>query len=191
MDVSDSAGFPCAFGGSPEVFLSRYEALIYKVIFERTRNDPRFEAEDLFHDFFIHLAEDDFRRLRSYRGECQPTTYLGKILRNYLCDRYRKREMRVYIGSIEEMAQGGEQITTDAHPEDAFTGGLIRDALQAALGRLTTREQLLFDLFMDGEMGAREIADLIGVTAKVVYKNSEKVKRLLREELHTRGIDDV
>jgi len=190
MDVSGNAGFPCAFGGSPEVFLSRYESLIYKVIFERTRNDPRFEAEDLFHDFFIHLAEDDFRRLRSYRGECRPTTYLGKILRNYLCDRYRKREMRVCIGNIEEMAQEeGERLAS--HPEDAFTGRLIRDALQATFSRLTKREQILFDLVMDGEMGAREIAALIGVTAKTVYKNSEKVKRLLKEELHKRGIEDV
>ena len=190
MDVTDNTGFPCAFGGSPEEFLSRYEALIYKVIYERTREDTRFEAEDLFHDFFIHLAEDDFRRLRCYRGECQATTYLGKILRNYLCDRYRKREMRVCIGSIEEMAQeGGERIA--AHPEDAFTGGLIREALQTTFGRLTKREQLLFDLVMDGEMGAREIAALIGVTTKAVYKNSEKVKRLLREELRKRGVEDV
>lgn len=190
MDVTDNTGFPCAFGASPEEFLSRYEALIYKVIYERTREDARFEAEDLFHDFFIHLAEDDFRRLRCYRGECQATTYLGKILRNYLCDRYRKREMRVCMGSIEEMTQeGGERIA--AHPEDAFTGGLIREALQATLGRLTKREQLLFDLVMDEQMGAREIAELVGVTAKAVYKNSEKVKRLLREELHKRGVENV
>jgi len=189
MDVSEDTGFPCAFGGSPEVFLSRYESLIYKVILDRTRNDPRFEAEDLFHDFFIHLAEDDFRRLRCYRGECQPTTYLGKILRNYLCDRYRKREMRVCIGSIEEMGQEGERIA--AHPEEAFIGVLIREALQATFSRLSKREQLLFDLVMDGEMGTREIAALIGVTVKAVYKNSEKVKRLLREELHKREIDDV
>lgn len=182
--------FPSEFGISPDDFLERYESLIYKVIFERTRENPKFEAEDLFHDFFIHIAEDNFRRLRCYRKECQPITYIGKVLRNFICDKYRKKEIRMSIGNIDELTEEKrESIFAEVSPgEDIFDNELIQDAFEETFSKLSNREKLIFDLFADEEMTAKEIADLLKIKVKTVYKNNEKVKNILKDELKKRGV---
>ena len=191
MEDTVERGFPEAFGASPEEFLVRYESLIYKVIHERTRKDSRFEAEDLFNDFFIHISEDNFRRLRSYRAECQATTYLGKVLRNFICDQYRKKDSRFVVDSLEELAgERRESVLTATDAEDIIQAGHIREAFKETFSRLSNRDKLIFDLSMDEGMSAKQIGELLGVKVKAVYKVNEKIKKRLREELAKRGIED-
>ena len=190
MEESMERGFPEAFGESPEDFLVRYESLIYKVIYECTRKDSRFEAEDLFHDFFIHISEENFRRLRSYRAECQATTYLGKVLRNFICDQYRKKDSRFVVGSLDEMVdERREPMLTATYAEDIIQAEHIREAFKETFSRLSNREKLIFDLTMDEGMSAKEIGGLLDLKAKAVYKANEKIKKKLREELEKRGIE--
>lgn len=185
--------FPKEFGTSVDDFLQRYKSLIYKIIYERTREDSRFDAEDLFHEFFLHLAEDNFRRLRSFRGESQPTTYLGKILRNFLCDQYKKRGTIISEDSLEELVEANREMIFAAPPfpdlDDILDSEIIAEALKETFSRLSNREKLIFDLFIDGGMTAKEISDLLDVKVKSVYKNHEKVKKILKEGLRKRGIE--
>jgi RNA polymerase sigma factor (sigma-70 family) len=198
MEKSQEITFPREFGTSADDFLQRYESLIYKIIYERTRNDPGFEAEDLFHEFFLNLAENNFRRLRSFRGESQPTTYLGRVLRNFLCDRYReRRRIDTSSDSLEELTEQGREIVPAASvapdppaPESILDSELIGEALKATFSKLSNREKLIYDLFIDREMTAQEISSLLGVKVKSVYKNHEKVKKILKGELEKRGIVD-
>lgn len=182
--------FPSDFGESPDNFLERYESLIYKVIYEKTRENPKFEAEDLFHDFFIHIAEDNFKRLRCYRKECQPITYIGKVLRNFICDKYRKKETNILVGNKYELAEKkGETIFAEvSYLENIFDSEIIQDAFEETFSRLSNREKLIFDLFTDEEMTAREIANLLNMKVKSVYRNNEKIKKVLKDELIKRGV---
>jgi len=66
MENSQDRKFPSAFGTSPDDFLEQYESLIYKIIYEQTRENSRFEAEDLFQEFFIHIAENNFSGKEGY-----------------------------------------------------------------------------------------------------------------------------
>lgn len=193
MEDFTAKQFPLEFGASPEEFLSRYESLIYKVIYERTTQDHRLEAEDLFQSFFLHLAEEDFRRLRSFSGKCLPTTYLGKILRNFICDQYRKKGVYMSSKSLEELQEDrGESITIAISlPENPMTSKLTQDSLRAMFSKLSNRERLIFDFFVDRGMSAREIAHLLGMKIKAVYKSNEKIKKILREELKKRGVDNI
>lgn len=184
-------GFPSAFGNSPEDFLQQYEALIYKVIFEWTRENFRFEPEDLFNEFFVHIADDNFRRLRTFHGQSRPTTYLGSILRNFICDKYRKLA-RTPVNSLNEIEELRGECLTAVPPdqEDIFSAERIHEAFDATFSRLSNREKLILDLSMDEGMHAMEIGNLLGISVKSVYKNAEKVKRILREELKKRGVGE-
>lgn len=193
MENSQERTLPKEFGTSVDDFLQRYKSLIYKIIYERTREDSRFDAEDLFHEFFLHLAEDNFRRLRSFRGESQPTTYLGKILRNFLCDQYKKRGTIISEDSLEELVEENREMIFAAPPfpdlDDILDSELIAEALKETFSKLSNREKLIFDLFIDGGMTAKEISNLLDVKVKSVYKNHEKVKKILKEGLRKRGIE--
>ena len=184
-------GFPSAFGNSPEDFLQQYEALIYKVIFEWTRENFRFEPEDLFNEFFVHIADDNFRRLRTFHGESRPTTYLGSILRNFICDKYRKLA-KTPVNSLNEIEERRGECLTAVPPdqEDIFGKERIQEAFHATFSRLSNREKLILDLSMDEGMSAKDIGNLLGVSAKSVYKNKEKVKKILKDELEKRGVGE-
>ena len=182
MNASLDNKFPSGFGLSPDDFLQRYGSLIYKVIYERTREDPRFETEDLFHDFFIHIAENNFRRLRCFRKGSRPTTYLGRVLRNFICDQYRKKDLKKSMGSLDDMPEAYSD------PDDTLSGELIRQALKETFSNLSNREKLIFDLFTNEEMTAKEVANLLNIAVKSVYKNNQKIKEILRDELKKRGV---
>jgi RNA polymerase sigma factor (sigma-70 family) len=80
--------------------------------------------------------------------------------------------------------------TVDSCPEDIFTGELINDAIEETFSRLSNREKLIFDLFTDEEMTAREIANLLSMKVKSVYKNNEKIKKILKKELKKREVGE-
>ena len=191
MEISQDRKFPSAFGTSPDDFLAHYESLIYKIIYEQTRENSRFEAEDLFQEFFIHVAENNFRRLRCFRGDSRPITYLGRILRNFLYDQYRKKGAKASIDSLNEMEEEKNKPIADTSLdlESHLNRELIHEALKETFSKLSNRRKLIFDLSINDEMAAKEIADLLGVTVKSVYKNNEKIKNILKNELRKRGIE--
>ncbi len=191
MENSQDRKFPSAFGTSPDDFLEQYESLIYKIIYEQTRENSRFEAEDLFQEFFIHIAENDFRRLRCFRGDSRPITYLGRILRNFLYDQYRKKGAKVSIDSLNEMEEEKNKPIPDTSLdlEGHLNREYIHEALKETFSKLSNRGKLIFDLSTNEEMTAKEISDLLGVKIKSVYKNNEKIKKNLKNELKKRGIE--
>jgi RNA polymerase sigma factor (sigma-70 family) len=193
MDDSQGSKFPQKFGTGPEDFLQRYESLIYKILYEQILHDPRFEVEDLFNDFFIHIAEDNFRRLRSFRGDSQPTTYLGRVLRNFLCDQFRKKKAGLPADSLDEMIEeNGKALTAPVHdPLDMLAGAHMQEVFGEIFSQLSTREKLVFDLSTNEEMPAGEIATLLGIAVKSVYKSNEKIKKIFKNELQKRGIEDI
>ena len=77
---------------------------------------------------------------------------------------------------------------TYSDPDDTLTGELIRKALKETFSNLSNKEKLIFDLFTNEEKTAKEIANLLNITVKSVYKNNEKIKEILRDELKKRGV---
>jgi len=184
--------FPSEFGASPEDFLRQYESLIYKIIYEQIRENSKLEAEDLFQEFFIHIAENNFRRLRNFRGNSKPITYLGKILRNFLLDQYRKKGAKVSLDSLDEMEEKkGKSLPDISLDLDAhLTDELIQEAIKATFAKLSDSAKLIFDLSTNEEMKAKEISELLGMKVKSIYKNNEKIKHILKKELKKRGIEN-
>lgn len=74
--------------------------------------------------------------------------------------------------------------------ENIFTDQCIREALKETFSKLSNRQKLIFDLSWDEGMGAKQVADLLGMKVKSVYKTNEKIKKILRDELRKRGIED-
>ncbi|MGA1868345.1 MAG: RNA polymerase sigma factor [bacterium] len=188
MSPSDEK-FPKEFGSSPDDFLERYGALIYKILCEHTSEHPGFEIEDLFNDFFIHIAENNFTRLRSFRGVSMPTTYLGRILRNFICDQYRKEKIKRPFPKLSEIERDTiENIPVPPGMNKLHTDELIQNALKKIFTRISPQEKLIFDLFSNEGMTAKEIAHLLGIKIKLIYKINEKVKKLIKDELEECGI---
>lgn len=97
MNNSMNMGFPEDFGESPEDFFKKFGHLIYKIIHNKTRNSTELETEDLFNDFFIHISENNFKRLRQYKGKSTPELYIASICRNFINDKFREKKPKIKL----------------------------------------------------------------------------------------------
>jgi len=160
-------------------------------------------AMDRYSYVLEHLYCDDFRRLRVFAaaGPARFSTWLVVIARRLVLDYHRElygrnrvpvaeggaetRESSVMRRHLAEMV--AEDVPLSAirdwsmpHPEAATYAAERNGALQAAVSSLEPRDQLLVRLRFDKELGAREIADLMGFPTQFhVYRRLRVVLAVL------------
>ena len=192
--------FPKEFGGTPDLFLQQYERLIYKVIIkEKIRINLKCDLEDLFQDFFIHIADRNYKRLQQYKGKSLASTYLVTILRHFLYHKKRKmsaKDKNVYETSSKEKEMNPSnifKISSNYSRSSNDKNESIKEAFEATFSRIPLKKKLIFDLTyrnsdIDGRMSAKDISAILSVTKKSVYKSNERVRTILRDELKKRSI---
>jgi len=139
-----------------DFFFSRFEKLIYSVI-HRTSWAENQDINDLYNGFFIHLAEDNFRRVIAWRRKAALGTYIITLLINYIRNYYRSRGQR----------PAGTEPIDENWPDDTdsvdklFDLSRLKDFLVEAKKTLVDRDRKIICLriFKDLEPGvcAREL----------------------------------
>ena len=64
-----------------DAFVVRFSRFVYAILHRNLRLGPDL-ADDLFQSVFVHLWDDDCRRMRQWRGEGDFADYLGPIVRH-------------------------------------------------------------------------------------------------------------
>ncbi|MGA1865642.1 MAG: RNA polymerase sigma factor [bacterium] len=186
MSIHSDTTFPEDFGKSPDDFLQTYARLIYKIIYENTVNDPRLEIEDVFNDFFIHISRDNFKKLRQYTGKCKTTTYIGKVLRNFILDQKKKKGFTT--SSLEEIGDSVDISILPEQEDKLIIREVIREAFKETFSRFSSRQRLIFHLTYSKEKSAKEISDLLKIKEQDVYESNRRGKKILKDELEARGM---
>ena len=200
--------FPKAFGESSNDFLEHFGGLIYTIICKRclqgrfiiaANNEyikVNLDPKDVFQDFIVHIARDDYRVLHNFKGinKAQPQTYLAGVIRLFVSAKFKKkiRRIRKEINTDEEIS--------DFHAllnplDDLITneqGKLCNESLEASYERLKEKERLIVELFYGihepDKMSATELANLFRMKEKAIYKITEKFRKFFKNELKKRGI---
>lgn len=161
--------------GAAELFYERYKNLIYGSIHKHAFI-AKDEVDDRFQEFFGRLIEDDWRRLRAWRGDSKLSSYLVSILRNFLLDAHRKSRLTVSLDEIAEPAtEPFEEIEADL---DLSTG---RTGLAECVQALSDRDRNLYAKHFVEEMSASDMAAALGMQRNAVYKAIHDAKtRLVR-----------
>lgn len=196
MDTVLQKGFPQEFGASIEDFFERYQRLFYTIINNMIKDVPRFDTNELFQEFFLHIAEDNFKRLWAFKKICPPKTYLIKILKNFIKDKKKaKPPSETSLSEIKKHNEGDEQEYDIPVREDPLgillseeESDVFQDVLKATFSQLSTREKLIFVLSYDHGMKPQEIEQRHSIIINEVYETKRKTKKILTRELHKRGI---
>jgi RNA polymerase sigma factor (sigma-70 family) len=196
MDEPSDKGFPQDFGASIEDCLGKYGRLIYTIINIKTKDIHRLDAEELFQDFFIHITEGNFKRLKTFRKQCKPKTFLVEILKNFIKDKIKKKtQSLISLSDIKKpnTDEGKEyEIPVKENPLEKLIRDehacIFKDTLKATFCQLSTREQLIFELSYDNNMPPRDIAESLGIIPAIVSEARRKIKKILKRELHKRGL---
>lgn len=191
MECDSGVRFPPLFGKTPDDFLKRFGRLIYAIIHKRGKEERlfvttegkyiriRLEPESVFNGFIAHIAKNDYKVLWNYKGVhgATPQTYLVSVLNWFILAEYKREQTR----SMREM--NDEDAVSDARAIDDPAGDLIRkeqehlvnEALESAKARLKKdKERLIVDLYYVEEKKVKDIAALLRMKEKAVYKITEK-----------------
>jgi len=154
-------------------FVFAYRRFIISIWSRQTDFCPE-DVKELYQRFLLHIWEDNYRRLRPWKGTRSLRAYLGAVARNLARD-YR-RERRHIPDDVARWQLGVEQ----THEADVELDR--RSTLQRALGKLSDRDRDLIHRRYYLDESYREIAQARGMTVNHVGV------ALLRAESHLRTI---
>ncbi len=137
---------------------------IWSVFVDRFRLDQA-TADDLFQTLFERLAEDDYRRLRSWRGESSLSTWLITVARNLAVDYTRSAEYRACRDGDPEDPDtlvGGKSAADVAEVRE------VQRQVHELLAQLPERAWELLTLHHFDGLSYQEIAERTGMTVSHV-----------------------
>src|SRR6201988_1083615 len=107
------------------------------------------DARDVYQEAFLRV----YRNLHSFRFDCSFHTWLYRIVTNICLDQLRKRKVRKEDSPVVETSDGPidrmenfEEEAAMADPERTLWNRQLKARIEEALGDLTPRERLVFEL---------------------------------------------
>ena len=156
--------------GAVEQFILEYRQFIF-TIFVRYLNLSSEEANEVFQRFLFCVWEDDFRRLRDWRGNTSLSAYIARIARNLAHDYRREHRFET-------------QEYPDLPIDDPRLANVERgEIIERALSRLSPRDRELIHRRFYLEQSHNEIAEALGIAANNVGVALSRAKQRLRKIL--------
>jgi RNA polymerase sigma factor (sigma-70 family) len=135
-------------------------------------------VEDLHQDFFLSLCENDFKKLRQFKGErgCSLVSWLRMIASRLTVDFLRsKRPITVEVP---------ETLASDQpDPPSTLVDREEERQIVEALDGLSPRDRLFVDLHFYRGLPPEEVAAILNVSVAAVYTLKSRLLDKLREVL--------
>jgi len=145
------------------------------------------DAQDIYQEAFLRA----YQNLDRFRFECSFYTWLYRIVTNLCLDHLRKRQFRNRDlvttvspdGEPEEVLDRLPDSSPGASPERALRGSELRRCIVRALGRLSPRERMVFELKHYQGMKLRTVAGILNTTEGTIKNTLFRATHKLRAEL--------
>jgi len=171
-----------------EAFNEVFEAFrkpVLALCFHLTGNGA--EAEDAAQDVFLVV----FKGLSRFRGESRLSTWIYRIATNLCLDHLRRNRFRSRELTTTNSLDGEEQNLLDripdqsvaASPERNLTRRVLREHIGRALGNLSPRERMVFELKHYHGLQLRTVAGILKTTEGTVKNTLFRATHKLRLQL--------
>ncbi len=175
------AGSRAAF----DALVRRYDQAVLRIALRLTGSEQ--DAQDIHQEAFLKA----YRYLGNFRFECSFYTWIYRIATNLCLDHLRRRKSRreeqavVIDGRGEELDLLGN-VSDDrsgANPARELERKLLGGKIQEALGRLTPRERMVFELKHYQGLKLRAIGEMLQTTEETAKNTLFRATRKLRLRL--------
>ena len=144
------------------------------------------DAQDIYQEAFLRA----YRNLARFRFECSFYTWIYRIATNLCLDHLRQRQLR-NRDIITERLDDGEETVLDrvpdqrpaTSPERAALSRELRDRIRMALGRLSPRERVVFELKHYQGLKLQTVATMLNTTENTIKNTLFRATHKLRAEL--------
>ncbi len=144
------------------------------------------DARDVYQEAFLRV----YRNIHTFRFDCSFHTWLYRIVTNICLDHLRKRKVRREEAAVVDTADGPvdrmdsfEEEAALADPERRLWNSQVSIRIQTALGELTPRERMVFELRHYQGMRLRAIGDVLGTSEEAakncLFRATQKMRAVL------------
>jgi RNA polymerase sigma-70 factor, ECF subfamily len=145
------------------------------------------DAQDIYQEAFLRA----YRNLGRFRFECSFYTWIYRIATNLCLDHLRQRQLRNRDIITERFEEGDEETMLDrvpdqrpaTSPERAALSREVRDRIRMALGRLSPRERVVFELKHYQGLKLQTVATMLNTTENTIKNTLFRATHKLRVEL--------
>jgi len=168
-----------------DALVRRYDQSVLRLALHMLGNEQ--DAQDVHQEAFIKA----YRHLGNFRFECSFYTWLYRIVTNLCLDQLRRRKSRREDPATVLDASGDEMdlmanITDDramANPGRELDRKVMNERIQDALGKLTPRERMVFELKHYQGLKLRTIGEMLSTTEETAKNTLFRATRKLRTNL--------
>ncbi|MBV8730482.1 MAG: RNA polymerase sigma factor [Acidobacteriia bacterium] len=167
-----------------ETLVRTYDQSVLRLAMNLLRSPE--EARDVYQEAFLRV----YRNLNTFRFDCSFHTWLYRIVTNICLDHLRKRKVRKEESPVVETPEGPvdrmdtfEEESAQADPERTTWNHQLRDRIETALGGLTPRERMVFEMRHYEGLRLRNIGEILGTTEEAAKNCLFRATQKMRAEL--------
>jgi RNA polymerase sigma-70 factor (ECF subfamily) len=170
--------------GAFEQLVRAYDQSVLRLAVNLLRSQE--DARDVFQEAFLRV----FRSIDSFRFDCSFHTWLYRIVTNICLDYLRKRKVRKEEPAVVDTPDGPldrmndfEEEAAHADPERNTWNRQLGQRIESALGGLTPRERMVFELRHYQGLRLRNIGDILGTSEEAakncLFRATQKMRAVL------------
>jgi RNA polymerase sigma-70 factor (ECF subfamily) len=165
-----------------DALVRQYDQPVLRLALHLTGSEH--EAQDIYQDAFLKA----YRYLPNFRFECSFYTWMYRIVTNLCLDQMRRKKVRKEDSGIVADSEGGEidllQQVSDgramANPHRELERQRMGAQIESALGVLTPRERMVFELKHFEGLRLRTIGEMLETTEETAKNTLFRATKKLR-----------
>lgn len=168
-----------------EALVRQYDQAVLRLAFHLTGSEQ--DAQDIYQEAFLKA----YRHVGNFRFECSFYTWIYRIVTNLCLDHLRRRNTRKEESGVWTDSSGDEFSVLDTVADDRAHASPERDLMRrelgvrikAALGKLTPRERMVFELKHYQGLKLRTIGEMLNTTEETAKNTLFRATQKLRGSL--------
>ena len=187
LQVDETALIRAAQQGDQDAFeqlVRAYDQSVLRLAMNLLRSQE--DARDVYQEAFLRV----YRNLNNFRFDCSFHTWLYRIVTNLCLDQLRKRKVRkeepTVVATSEGIRDRLESVSeerAEGDPQRRLLSGELRLKVKDALGGLTPRERMVFELRHYQGLRLRRIGEMLGTTEEAakncLFRATQKMRAAL------------
>jgi RNA polymerase sigma-70 factor (ECF subfamily) len=168
-----------------EELVRQYDHAVLRLALHLTGSES--DAQDIYQEAFLKA----YRSVGKFRFECSFYTWLYRIVTNLCLDHIRRKQVRKEDSPVATDPEGEEyslidQVADDrahSNPEHDLMRKELGARINAALGRLSGRERVVFELKHYQGLKLRTIGEMLNTTEETAKNTLFRATQKLRASL--------
>ncbi len=171
--------------GAFEELVRQYDQAVLRLALHLTGSES--DAQDIYQEAFLKA----YRSVAKFRFECSFYTWLYRIVTNLCLDHLRKRQVRKENAPVATDSEGEEYSVIDrvaddrahSNPEHDLMRRELGSRIHSALGKLSGRERMVFELKHYQGLKLRTIGEMLNTTEETAKNTLFRATQKLRASL--------